>query len=177
MGRHETDPIPIFDKIRDSGPMKRIRNDAPTEVIPTEEARRRAWPVALILGLVLAAFVGLPVGLANLAAEESPEPFPSAVSVQHSATPDPPPSPTRPAVRPTATVTKNRIEYRTLAPKPGPTVTKTIYVTLTPKPSPRPTKTIKVPGPTKTITETDVIYQDRCFRVRDGIITGEIECP
>lgn len=185
MGRHETDPIPFRDMIRDSGPMKRIRNDASTEVIPSAEVRRRAWPTALLIGAVVTTAVALPVALSILSAEESPTPIPSAVSDDYSPEPDRSPSPSRsvhPAVRPTVTVTKNRIEYKTEKPepKPGPTVTRTIYVTPSPIKVPGPKITVRVtikPKPEPAVTETETIIQDRCFRVRNGIITGEISCP
>ncbi len=187
MGRHESDPVPFRDKIRDSGPMKRIRNDAPTEEIPAAEVRRRAWPVVLLISTVLAGAVALPVGLSILTAEEGSNPFPASASGRYSATPSPTGS-TSSAVRPTATSTKKRIKHKPTgpapAPEPGPTVTETVYVTPAPKTIyvTAPPKTIKVPGPTKTIsvpgpTATEMIYTDRCFRVRNSIITGEITCP
>lgn len=173
MGRHDSGET--------TGPFKRIRREDPTIPIPSAEVtKRRAWPVVLILTSVLVAAVALPVGLGNLSAEERPTPGRSAVSVEHSATPDPSPSASAaiPApVRPTVTVTKNRIEY---TPTPGPTITKT--TTPPPKiiPVPGPTITVRItikPKPVPTVTEIETIYVDRCFRVREGIMTGEIECP
>jgi hypothetical protein len=173
MGRHEPDPIPLVDKIRDSGPMKRIRNDRPTEPIPSAEHKRRSWPLALLLSGVVTAAIAIPVVVGSLTAEESPQRPRSAVSGIYSPEPEP---------VPTVTVTKNQIRYRTRDPKPAPTVTRTIHQTSAPKmiptivPGPRTTitKTIR-PKPVPAVTETE--YLDRCFRVRNNVIIGEIPCP
>lgn len=171
MGRHESGET--------TGPFKRIRHDDPTIPIPSAEVtKRRAWPVLAIFALMLVVAVGLPLWLSNLSAEESPTRERSAVSIELSPSPDPSPSPSPSAVPvPTVTVTKNRIEYKTKTPAPAPTETKTIYrtppasVITVPKPV-----TLK-PKPAPTVTETETIYEDRCYRVRDGIMRGEIECP
>lgn len=174
MGRHDSGDT--------TGPFKRIKYEP--ETIPSAEVtKRRAWPVALILTAVLVFAVAVPVGLRNLSAEENPTPSRSAVSDQYSAEPSPSADsilgPEPADVRPTATITKNRIEYKLT---PGPTTTKTITVT-------SPAKTITAPGPAVTVrvtltpkpvpimTSTEIVYQDRCFRVRNGIITEELECP
>lgn len=181
MGRHETDPIPTVTRVWDSGPMKRIRHvPSTTEPIPSAETKRRAWPLALVIGGSLAAAVALPVGLFSLSAEENPEPSRPAVTVEHS--PEPSPSAARRVTEPvpTVTVTKNRIEYKTKRPAPAPTAT--IYVTSAPKLIPAPKITVRVTirpkaAPTVTETATDTITNDRCFQVRNEVITGEIECP
>lgn len=174
MGRHNTDPIPIRDLIRDSGPMKRIRGEMPTEDIPAEETVRRSWPVALILTIALAGAVVVPYTLSRVSADDS------------SAAPVPSPSDSLSAVpsRVSAPVSvasqsKNPIRYRTvyktLPPKPGPTVYRD-------RPVPGPTKTVRAvvtrtarpePAPTVTITQTD----DRCFEIDTDDVLMEMACP
>jgi hypothetical protein len=183
MGRHETDPIPIRDLIRDSGPMKRIRHDD-TQTIPAEETKRRTWPLALFLAVTLSAAVGVPVVLFRASADESPT-FPLLVSTGTlSASPEPQAEPTTTA---TATITKNSIRYKTRVPAPA----KTIYRTAAPVPGPTvfltapakpgPTKTIKTtvtktakPAPGPTVTKT--VFEDRCFELDADGNRMEIVC-
>lgn len=176
-GRHETDPESLSAWLLHTGPMKRIRGEDPEKTLPdVNEAKRPAWPVAVILGLVLATAVGITYTVGSLAAEENPASSPSAVSDSYSPEPDPPPTatatPTHSKARPVPTVTK------TIMPVPRPAVTRTIMVT-------PPAKIVTKPGPTVTrritpkaapaVTETRHI--DRCFSVRDDMIEDEIDCP
>lgn len=172
MGRHETDPIPFGERVHDSGPMKRIRRETPTETfeaVPDGERKRRAWPVALVLGVALAAAVGVPTALIASSADESTDRTPPAFSGSHS-----------PKPVPTVTVTKNRIEYKTKTPAPVKLPGPTIY--RTPVMSPGPTKTVtitKTPAPLPRVTVRITIEPDPlCYRLRDDDRDMmEIPCP
>lgn len=180
MGRHNTDPIPLRDLLRDSGPMKRIRGDMGNTVelppVPAEETKRRIWPVVVVLAVGLSGAVGIPLGLSSssrsLPAVEPPPTFSDLLS----ASPEPAPTAEEsPSPAPTKTI------YLRSAPKPGPT--RTIFRTLVPSPGPTvyrdhpvpgPTVTIRLPRPTVTVTEYETEF--RCYRIRNSIEV-ETACP
>lgn len=180
MGRHDRDPEPFTERM--TGPFRRIRLERDTAPIPSAERKRRAWPVALIASGALAAAVGLPLGAVMAGGTEPSDRPPVATTDPHSPAPSPasastPPEDEPDLVRPmpTVTVTRKRIEYTAT---PGPTVTITAPGSVRTVTPPAATATVRVtitPEPEVTVTET--IINDRCFRVRDGYVTQQIECP
>lgn len=186
-GRHARDEEEsLTEKI--TGPFRRVRQEADTEPADTvnpNETKRRAWPVVLILGMGLAAAVGIPAGLLSSNREHSPGHRPTAVTGSLSASPVPTVTETvretikagRPVPVPTKTVYRDRnvpgpTIYRT--DQPAPAVTETIKV---PVPGPTKTRTIKEPVPGPTVTETVRIRVRVCYGAWANGNYERIQCP
>lgn len=151
-----------------------------------ERPRFAAWALALVVVLVLVTvggtsfmfgkgeITGTPVGSKEkivtetaTVTEQAPAVAGPTVYVTRKS------QPAKPVPTPTVTVTKPGAPaptiFRTGLPQflPGPTIFRT-------QAAPTVTKTITNPGPTKTV------YRDspaQCYRVRQGVIVGEISCP
>lgn len=180
MGRHGKDQEEsLTEKI--TGPFRRVQHD---DTQPSEfETKRRSWPIALILGTVLAAAVGIPWGLMSA----DPDPTPTSTettrrtSLSASPTPTitetvlktikagkPVPVPTKTIYRPTPVPGPTIYQ----SGRPVPTVTETIKQAV---PGPTKTKRIEVPGPT--VTETIRIRVRVCYGAWANGNYERIQCP
>jgi hypothetical protein len=172
-GRHRADPEERT--ITDSFPIlgALVRRE-PEELAEGEVKRPGVWPVGLLLGIVLAAAVGLLGGLWRASGDSPPRPLPTAVLTSPSTlgeVNEPDASATVRKERAIPTLLPGPTVYRTAPPMivyrdrsvPGPTVTR--------RPKPGPAKTIRVtvrPEPEQIRT---------CYIAdRDGTLE-EIPCP
>lgn len=147
-----------------------------------ERPRFAAWALALVLVIVLVVVGGISFMFGKGEIDGSPiSSKDGIVTTTATITKQAPPVPgttvrvtvkSQPKPGPTITVTSS--------PSPAPTIFRTGLPQLLPGPTifrtqaaPTVTRTIRVPGPTKTVTEEEA----RCFRVRQGVIVAEIDCP
>lgn len=188
-GRHARDEDEsLTEKV--TGPFRRVRRDADTEPADTvnpNETKRRAWPVALLLGIGLAAAVGIPAGLISANGDDPPTRFDTAGRSSLSASPVPGPTVTetvtktikagKPVPVPTKTVYRpTPVPGPTIyqSGRPAPTITETVQQAV---PGPTKTKTVKEPVPGPTVTETVRIRVRVCFGAWANGNYERIQCP
>jgi hypothetical protein len=148
-----------------------------------ERPRFAAWALALVLVLVMVTVGGVSFMYGKGEIEGEPVSSKAKIVTETATVTEQAPPVAGPTVRvtvksqakpgPTVTVTGT--------PSPAPTIFRTGLPQLLPGPTifrtqaaPTVTKTITNPGPTRTV------YRDspaQCYRVRQGVIVAEIECP